>query len=90
MYDIAVLISGISIVLSVFMLGVMRRVTRRKRVKILSYIGGVFIVILVSNIIFILQVFTVLPLSGYEVTFFLAAELIILVLFYAGIVRGIS
>lgn len=90
MYDFAILIAGLSIVLSVFLLGVIRRVSRRRRVKILSYIGGVFAVILVSNIFFVLQVFSIIPFTGYEVTFLLLVELLILILFYMGIVRGIS
>lgn len=90
MYEIAILISGISIVFSVFLLGVARRVLRRRKVRILTYIAAVFVVILLSNILFVLQVFHVIPIPGYELTIFLAVELIILVLFYAGIVRGIS
>ncbi len=90
MYNIAVLISGISIVLSVFLLGVSRRVLKRRRTRILSYISWVFVVILISNAIFVLQVFSVLPMTGHETTMLLAEELIILVLFYAGIARGLS
>lgn len=90
MYDYALIISGISIVLSLFLLGVAFRVSRRRKVRILTYISAVFAVILVSNVIFVLQVFSMLPFTGYEVTMLLSVELLILVLFYAGIVRGIS
>lgn len=90
MYDYAILIAGLSIVLSVFLLTIIRRVSRRKKVKILSYIGGVFILILASNIFFVLQVFSVIPFTGYEVTILLAVDLLILIMFYIGIVRGLS
>ncbi len=90
MYDLALLISGLSVVLSVFLLGVIRRVSRRRKAKILSYIGGVFVVILLSNVIFILQVFTLIPFTGFEVTILLGVELLILILFYAAIMRGLS
>lgn len=90
MYDLAILISGLSIVLSVFLLGILKRVTRRRKARIFSYIAGVFLVILASNVIFVLQVFTLIPFTGYEVTFLLATELLILILFYLAIVRGIS
>lgn len=89
MYDYAILIAGLSIVFSVFLLAVIRRVSRRRKVKILSYIGGVFIIILVSNLFFALQVFHIIPFTGYEVTILLAVELLILIMFYIGIVRGL-
>lgn len=91
MYDFAILISGLSIVFSAFLLAILRRVSRRRRVRILSYMGGVFALILVSNVLFVLQVFQIIPsFAGYEVAFLLAVQLVILILFYAGIVRGIG
>lgn len=90
MYDIALLFSGLSIMLSIFLLVITLRVAMRRRVKILSYIIGVFFVILISNILFVLQIFSFFPYSINQVTLLLAAELAILLLFYAGIVRGIG
>ncbi|AKA49372.1 hypothetical protein IX51_09985 [uncultured archaeon] len=90
MYELAILISGLSIVLSIFLLGITRRVTRRRRARILSYIGAVFIIILISNVVFVLQVFSVIPFTGFEITILLGVELLILILFYAAIVRGIG
>lgn len=90
MYELAILISGLSIVLSIFLLAITRRVSRKRRAKILSYMSGVFLVILASNVLFVLQVFSVLPFTGFEVTILLGVELLILILFYAAIVRGIG
>lgn len=90
MYELAILISGLSMVLSIFLIGITRRVSRRRKAKILSYMAAIFVVILLSNVVFVLQVFSILPTTGYEVTFLLGVELLILVLFYAAIVRGIG
>lgn len=90
MYNIAVLISGVSIAISVFLLMITIKANRRVSAKILSYIGLVFVVILVSNVIYVLQAFRILPGSGNEAEYFLSVELIILLLFYVGIARGIG
>lgn len=88
MYNIAVLISGVSIAVSIFLLTVTFKTTRRIRARIVSYIGAAFVVILISNIVYVLQTFSILPGNGYQVDFFLAVELVILLLFYAAIGRG--
>ncbi|HKJ96497.1 MAG TPA: hypothetical protein VJ944_01995, partial [Thermoplasmataceae archaeon] len=88
--NIAVLISGVSIAVSIFLLIVTFATKRRIRAKILSYIGGVFVVVLISNVVYVLQTFSLFPGTGHQVEFFLAVELIILLLFYAGIARGIG
>lgn len=90
MYNIAVLISGVSIAISAFLLIITLKAKRRNRAKILSYIGLVFVVILISNLIYVLQAFSILPATGNDAIFFLSVELIVLLLFYAGIARGIG
>lgn len=88
-YNIAVLISGLSIVISIFLLDVTRRVSKRRRVRILSFMSAVFVLILLSNVVFVVLTFTIFPTTGIETTFLLAVQLVILLLFYAGIVRGL-
>ncbi len=90
MYNFAILISGLSIVLSIFLLVVTFGVTRRRKFKILTYITAVFVIILISNVLYALQTFSIIPTTGYEVTFLLSVELATLLLFYVGISRGLK
>ncbi len=90
MYNIAVILSGVSIVISIFLLIVTVKALRLRRARIFRYTGAVFAVILVSNCVYVLQVFSLLPGARYEVISFLSVELIILLLFYTGIARGIG
>ncbi len=90
MYNIAVLISGLSIAISIFLIIIAIRATRRRKVRILSYLEAVFALILISNVVYVFQTFNMLPGISFDVTFLLSVELIVLLLFYASIVRGLG
>lgn len=90
MYNIAILTSGVSIAVSIFLIAVTLKARMQRKAKILSYIGAVFVVILASNVVYVLQTFSILPGIGHIAEFFLIIELVILLLFYAAVSRGLG
>lgn len=88
MIDYFVLLAGISIVLSIFMMLVTLRAVRRGGMRIFRYLGASFALILLANAIVIADLFYPSILASAVVPGFIIADLLILLLFYSGIVRG--
>ena len=88
MDNIGIFITGISIVVSIFLLAVTYKSLKRSNVKIFYYLFIVFGIILIANAYMLLQVFGIVPYFVADVTVLLFADLVILLLFYFGIVRG--
>ena len=88
MDNIGIFITGISIVVSIFLLAVTYKSLKRSSVKIFYYLFIVFGIILIANVYMLLQVFGIVPYFVADVTVLLFADLVILLLFYFGIVRG--
>lgn len=88
MQSIDFYISGISVVLAIFLLAVNIRAYRRSRIRMFAYIMVVFIVLLFDGLAVLtigLGIFS-LPISGTSLL--LISNIVILVLFYIGVVRG--
>jgi len=86
-YDIV--IAGISLVVSAFMLAVTVRASRKGGPKAVIYLGTAFAVILAVNLLFVLSVFKLLLPGSDFIIIFLVSDLILLGIFYLGAVRGI-
>lgn len=85
-YDIV--IAGISLVVSAFMLAVTVRASREGGPKAVIYLGTAFAVILAVNLLFVLSVFKLLLPGSDFIIIFLVSDLILLGIFYLGAVRG--
>ena len=81
------LVIGINIILSIFLSIVSARAIK-KGLRILSYTLMFFIVILASMIMLSLQYFGVTIFSGYTVFIVSFSDFIMLIILYAGILRG--
>jgi len=86
--DYFALLAGVSVVLSIFMMLVTIRAVRKGGMRIFKYLAGSFALILVTNAIVIFDLFYPAILSSLVVPGFIIADLLILLLFYSGIVRG--
>ncbi len=81
-------ISGLSVVLAIFLLAVNIRAYRRSSIRMFAYLTVVFIVLLFDGLAVLtvgLGLFT-LPLTSTSLL--LISNIVILVLFYYGVVRG--
>ncbi|MCL5793550.1 MAG: hypothetical protein M1138_01785 [Candidatus Thermoplasmatota archaeon] len=82
------IVLGLILVLSLFLLVISVRAYRKSGVGLVKYLLASFVVILIMDAIFIADYFTVI-----SVPFSSTVELVlivILLLFYAGIMRGLS
>lgn len=88
MLAISFYLSGLSVVLSLFILAVSIRAYRRSGIRLFAYLMIVFIVILFDSILYTLSgfIFVQFPLSFDDI--FLISDVVILLLFYFGAVRG--
>lgn len=88
MLELSTFFEALSLVISAFLVAVTVSAWRRRRLKILKYIVGVFALIFAQDIALILQVFYIIPYAAYDTDLFVLVDLAILALFYSGIVRG--
>ncbi len=88
MNDIYFYLSGIALVLSIFLIVVSLRAYQRSKIKLLLFVSGTFIVILVDSIIAVLVGFGVIPVPYSMEDMFLVSDLAIMIIFYLGVVRG--
>ena len=84
-----IVFAGISLVLSAFMLAVTIKASRTGGPRAIIYLGVAFAVILVANLLFVLSVFGILLSESDFPMIFLVSDLILLIIFYFGAVRGI-
>ena len=82
------IVLGLILVLSLFLLGISIRAYRKSGVGLVKYLSASFVVILIMDTIFVADYFTVIsvPFSSTVVM----VLIVILLLFYAGIMRGLS
>jgi hypothetical protein len=88
MIDYFAAIAAVSVILSIFMIAVTTRATRRAGVRIFKYLAASFILILVTNLLVVANLFYHAYLSSALIPGFIIADLLILLLFYSGIIRG--
>lgn len=88
MLDYFAAIAAISVVLSIFMITVTFRAARRARVRIFKYLAASFILILITNLFVVINLFFRAYLGILIIPGFIVADLLILLLFYSGILRG--
>lgn len=80
--------SGISIVISVFMIVVSLRASRRGGLNGIVYLALAFAVILADNVIYTMSVIGIFFIGVDIISMFLISDLLILLAFYFGAVRG--
>ncbi len=87
MAQLIVLLAGVSMVLSIFLIVVTHRAARSGGMKILRFLEWSFATFLIANLIFVLSVFRSSDFSRLVIPVLLFSELIVMLLFYLGIVR---
>lgn len=85
---IGTLLTGISIVLSLFLIGVVSRSIRKFHTPIFKYIMGVFIIILLDSIFSFVSIFFFRKILLYVPFVYILSDLVVLLLFYGAIIRG--
>ncbi len=88
MLDISFYLSGLAVVLSIFILAVSVRAYSRTHVRIFGFLIAVFVILLADSLIYTITgfIFFQLPFTMNEM--FLFSDVAILLIFYFGAVRG--
>lgn len=81
-------ISGLSVVLAIFLLAVNIRAYRKSRIRMFAYLMVVFIALLFDGVAVLLVGFGLITLPVSSTALLLISNIVILVLFYYGVVRG--
>lgn len=88
MQSIDFYVSGLSIVLAVFLLAVNIKAYRRSGMRMFAYLMVVFITLLFDGVAIMLIGFGKLTIPISNSALLLISNIVILVLFYYGVVRG--
>ncbi len=88
MLTFALIFSGISVVLSIFMIIVALRASRREGIRIFKYLSVAFVFILLPNALFVLSELGKGKLQPIVPLAFTFCDFIIMVMFYGAMVRG--
>lgn len=88
MQNVEFYVSGLSIVLSIFLLAVNIRAYRRSGMRMFAYLMVVFITLLFDGVAILLIGFGILSLPLSNSALLLTSNIVILILFYYGVVRG--
>lgn len=88
MENIDFYISGLAVVLSIFLLAVNVRAYRRSQMRMFAFIAAVFIIFLIDGLAVLAGGFGAISLPITATTLLLISDIAILVLFYYGVVRG--
>ncbi len=88
MDNIGFYLTGLSVILAAFLLAVGIRAYRKSGMRMFFFILLVFLVILVDGVILILSGFGMLTLPISNTAILMISNVIILLLFYSGVVRG--
>lgn len=88
MQSIDFYLAGLSIVLSLFLLAVNTRAYRRSRIRMFTFLMVVFVATLFDGIATLLVGFGMLILPISTTALLLVSNILILILFYYGVVRG--
>lgn len=81
-------LTGFSIILAAFLLAVSMRAYRKSGVKMLLFIMFVFLAILVDGVLLLFIGFGVFTLPLSNTAILMISNIVILLLFYYGVVRG--
>lgn len=88
MENIDFYISGIAVVLSIFLLAVNMRAYRRSHIRMFAFIAAVFIIFLIDGLLVLATGLGAVKVPFTPVTLLLVSDIAILILFYYGVVRG--
>ncbi len=88
MENIDFYISGLAVVLSIFLLAVNMRAYRRSHIRMFAFIAAVFIIFLIDGLLVLAGGLGAVSLPITSTTILLVSDIAILVLFYYGVVRG--
>ncbi len=88
MENIDFFLTGISVILAAFLLAVGIRAYRKSGMRMFLFILLVFLVILLDGVILIISGFGVFTLPISNTAVLMISDVIILLLFYYGVVRG--
>lgn len=88
MLTFALIFSGISVVLAIFMIIVASRASKRGQMRIFKYLEAAFVFILLPNFVFVLAELGRGALLPLVPLMFTVCDFIILALFYGAMVRG--
>lgn len=88
MENIDFYISGLAVVLSIFLLAVNMRAYRRSHIRMFAFIAAVFIIFLIDGLAVLVGGLGVISFPITATTLLLVSDIAILVLFYYGVVRG--
>ena len=81
-------LSGIAIVLSIFLLIVGMKAYKKSKIKLLLFLNITFLIILIDSLLALFVGFNIIPVSYSMSDLFLASEIVVMILFYVGVVRG--
>ncbi|MEM0155916.1 MAG: hypothetical protein QW597_04875 [Thermoplasmataceae archaeon] len=87
-FSYGIIVSGISIVISIFLITVSLKGARKTGSPGILYVGIAFVIILLDNVIYTLSSLEILFSSQIFIPAFLVSDLIILLFFYMGAIRG--
>ncbi len=88
MYFFPTAITGISLVLSAFLIAVASRTISRFHSPIFKYLLVVFVILLFDSAYTILSILVLFHLKAYDTVVYIVSDLVILLLFYAAIIKG--
>lgn len=88
MENIDFFLTGISVILAAFLLAVGIRAYRKSGMRMFLFILLVFLIILLDGVILIISGFGVFTLPVSNTAVLMISDVIILLLFYYGVVRG--
>ncbi len=88
MLDISFYLSGLAVVLSIFILVVSIRAYSRTHVRIFAFLISVFVILLADSLIYTITGFVYIQFPFSIDDLFLFSDVAILLIFYFGAVRG--
>ena len=88
MENIDFFLTGISVILAAFLLAVGIRAYRKSGMRMFLFILLVFLIILLDGVILLISGFGVFTLPVSNTAVLMISDVIILLLFYYGVVRG--
>lgn len=88
MYFFSTALTGISAVLSVFLIAVVARSLSKFHSPIFRYLLGAFAVIFLDSVFTIFSIFLFKGMKEYVPFVYIASDLVILLLFYGAVIKG--
>lgn len=88
MYFFPTAITGISLVLAIFLIAVTARTISRFHSPIFKYLLAVFVILLLDSAYTVLSILLFPALRTYDAVIYIISDFFILILFYAAIAKG--